>query len=157
MSSSAVPLRSRPMTRSRWSWLMPPCRGPVAASVVVLGELGGLLAGAAEDDRGGRGLDVQQASERGGLVRPGHDVRALPYERGLAGRGLLAADLDLDRVTQVAAGESLDAGRQRRREQHRAALLRRRAEDLLDVLGEPHVEHLVRLVQDDRSTTSDAG
>ena len=44
-------------------------------------------------------------------------------------------------------GDSQDAGRQRRREQRRLAGGRRALENLLDVLGEPHVQHFVCLVQ----------
>ena len=125
------------------------CLGAVAASVESLRQLVDLLAGAAEDDRSRRRLHVQQASERRRLVCPGHHVRALTYERGLAGRRLLAADLDLDGVTEVAAGESFDTRGQRRGEQDRPAIVGGRPQDLLDVLGESHVEHLVRLVQHD--------
>ena len=44
-------------------------------------------------------------------------------------------------------GDLQDAGGQRRREQRRLACGRRALDDQLDVLGEPHVEHLVRFVE----------
>ena len=50
--------------------------GAVAAAVHRLGEDVDLGAGAAEHERGRRRLDVEDAPERGGLVRPLHDVRA---------------------------------------------------------------------------------
>ena len=51
------------------------------------------------------------------------------------------------RRPQVPLGDSQDAGGQRRREQRRLAGGRRALENLLDVLGEPHVQHLVCLVE----------
>ena len=58
-------------------------------------------------------------------------------------------DLDLDRLAQVAAHHVRDARRDGGREEDRLALLGNRPEDLLEVLGEAHVEHLVGLVEDE--------
>ena len=52
------------------------------------------------------------------------------------------------RVVHVAVGELADRRRHRRREQRRLAAGRRQREDLLDVLEEAEVEHLVGLVED---------
>jgi hypothetical protein len=49
----------------------------------------------------------------------------------------------------VTAGDRVDAWRDRRREQHSLAILGSRLEDRLDIVGEAHVEHLVRLIQHD--------
>ena len=124
--------------------------GPVAASVERLGELVDLGARAAEDDRRGRRLDVEDPSERRRLVGSRHDVGPLGDERhGVAGGGPL--DLDAHRVAQVAPGDGVDARRQGRREQHGLAIGGRGAEDRLDVVGEAHVEHLVGLVEHDHA------
>ncbi len=124
--------------------------GPVAASVERLGELVDLGARAAEDDRRGRRLDVEDPSERGRLVGSRHDVGPLGDEgHGVAGGGPL--DLDAHRVAQVAPRDGVDARRQGRREQHGLAIGGRGAEDRLDVLGEAHVEHLVGLVEHDHA------
>ena len=58
-------------------------------------------------------------------------------------------DLDDQRVVEVAVGERADRRRHRRREERRLAARRRRREDLLDVLEEAEVEHLVGLVEHD--------
>ena len=59
---------------------------------------------------------------------------------GLRGR-------DADRVARVLLGELDDRLRERRREEDRPALGRGGGEDRLQLLAEPHVEHLVRLVE----------
>ena len=123
--------------------------GAIAATVERLGQLVDFGAGPAEHDGRRRCLDVEDPAECSGLVRAGDDVRALAYERRLARRGRGSRDLDAHRVVQVAAGDAGDPGRDRGREQHRLALVRRRVEDRLEVFGEAHVEHLVRLVEHD--------
>ena len=50
----------------------------------------------------------------------------------------------------VLASQRVDARRHRRREQHRLSFDGRRLQDRVDVVGEPHVEHLVGLVEDHR-------
>ena len=80
--------------------------GAVAAAVERLGELVDLLPGAAEDDRGRGRLHVEDPPERGRLVRP-RDTYALWRTSGASpGAGVVAAELDLDRVAQVAAGDA---------------------------------------------------
>ena len=63
--------------------------------------------------------------------------------------GIAKTRLDLHRVTQVAFGNAGDTRRDRGREKHRLARDRCGLEDLLDVFGEPHVEHLVGLIEYD--------
>src|SRR5205823_4478860 len=89
-------------------------------------------------------------TERGRLVRPRYQIGALAYQRRLARRGLRARDTDAYRVGQVLAGDRVDPGRHGGREEYGLPVGRRLHQDRLDVLGEPHVEHLVGLVQDDR-------
>ena len=123
--------------------------GPIAATVERLGQLIDLEPGAAEDE-GGRGrLDVEDAAQRGRLVSPRDDVCTLLNRRRGARRGPRATDLDADRIAQVAVGDGVDAGRHRRREENGLPIGWRRFEDRFDVVGEPHVEHLVGLVEHD--------
>ena len=58
-------------------------------------------------------------------------------------------DADRRRVIHVALGEAFDRRRHRRREERRLAAARAHPQDLLDVLDEAEVEHLVGLVEDD--------
>ena len=60
-----------------------------------------------------------------------------------------AGDLDLHRVVQEGVGEALDLRRHRRREEQRLAGERHELHDALDVRDEAHVEHPVRLVDDE--------
>ena len=84
------------------------------------------------------------------------DVRPLGDERRVLGVRRDSLDLDAHGVAQVASGDGADARRHRRREQHRLAGRRRRLEDGVDVLGEPHVEHLVGLVEHDQPDVVEA-
>ena len=101
----------------------------------------------AEDQRGGRILHVEHAIERRRLVRARDDVGDLPHAGQLAGRRLLARDRHARRILQVPLRDRQDPRRHRRREQRRLPRLRRRLEDRVQILGEAHVEHLVRFVQ----------
>jgi hypothetical protein len=60
-------------------------------------------------------------------------------------------DLDRLRVVQVALGKRADRARHGGAEQRRLAAVGRVGEDLLDVLQEPEVEHLVGLVEHDEA------
>ena len=62
---------------------------------------------------------------------------------------LLRRDFDRRRVVHVALGEPFDRRRHRRREERRLAPARAHPQDLLDVLDEAEVEHLIGLVEDD--------
>jgi hypothetical protein len=118
--------------------------GPVAAHRERLVQLVHLVAGAAEEDRRGGRLKVQHAGQRLQLVRARHHVRRLPHERRLQ---LGRAHGHAHRVAHVARGELGDAGREGGGEERRLPPLGGLGEDRLDVLDEPHVQHLVRLVQ----------
>ncbi len=61
---------------------------------------------------------------------------------------LFLLDRDGDRLAQEIVDEFLDIGRHRRREEERLAFFGRILEDLLYVMDETHVQHAVRLVQD---------
>ena len=123
--------------------------GAIAPAVQGLGKLVHLVPGAAEDDRCRRRLQVEHTSESGGLVSARHDVGTLLHQQAVGRRRRLAAELGSHRVAQVAAHHAVDARRHCRREQRGLPILRGVAEDRLDVLGEAHVEHLVRFVEDD--------
>ena len=60
-----------------------------------------------------------------------------------------AGALDRERVPLVARSEALDAVGERGGDHMRAARLGRLVEDALELLAEAHVEHLVRLVEDE--------
>ena len=122
--------------------------GAVAPAVQGLGQLIDFGSCAAEDDGRRRRLDIEDSSERGGLVVALHHVHALPNQ-GLTRLGVAEADLDLDRVGEVTFGNGIDARWQCRREKHGLTRLRRRLQNRLDVLREPHVEHLIGLVEND--------
>ena len=64
------------------------------------------------------------------------------------GRDLLGRDRDLDGIVHVLVGELHDLPAQRRREEHRLALVvgRQAAQEEAQVGDEPHVEHAVGLV-----------
>ena len=97
-----------------------------------------------EDDRLGGPLGLEHAHER--LVLLG----LLGLEEELldgVDRQRRRLDLDRDGVVQVALGEPADLGRHRRAEQTGLAAVGRVGQDLLDVLEEAEVEHLVGLVE----------
>ncbi len=109
-------------------------------------EAGGADLRAAEDDRLLGLLGLQHLDQALGLVA------ALDLDVGLFDRvdgELLRRHLDRHRVIHVSLGEAGDRVRHRGREQRRLAPGRAHAKDLLDVLDEPEVEHLVSLVEDD--------
>ena len=73
----------------------------------------------------------------------------LPHPGDRPGGHLLALDRDARGLAQVALRDRGDARRHRGREERRLPLRGRRVEERLDVLGEAHVQHLVRLVEDE--------
>ena len=123
-------------------------RRVAAAAAERHGEVVHLAAGAREHQRRDAVLDVEDPAQRGELVRAADDVGDLAHARGVA-RGGARLDADRDRVPQVTPGEPGDRARDRGREQRRLVDLGQRAEDLLEVVGEAHVEHLVGLVEHD--------
>ena len=105
--------------------------------------LGGLL-GADEDDHRLERLDLQHPGQGVHLAGPGHlDVALRDVLCGLRFR----LDRHLDRVVQVFRGDLADGGRHSGREQRHLLVLGGVGQDPFDVLGEPHVEHLVGLVE----------
>ena len=124
--------------------------GLVAARVERLGELVDLGARAAEDERRGRRLEVEDAAEGA----PSCCARGTRYAcwrtfGDFARLRWRLLDADAQRIALVALGDRLDARRHRSGEEHRLALRRRFVQHRLDVLGESHVEHLVGLVEHD--------
>ena len=115
-----------------------------------LGEVVHLAPGPGEDERRRAVLEVQDPAQRRQLVRAPDDVRDLP-NAGVLALGLRRlVDADPDGVVQVALGEARDLPGDGRGEERGLALLAQGAEDLVQVVGEAHVEHLVGLVEDDR-------
>ena len=84
-STSRLPSRKRPITRSRCSWLIPPCRAAdiVAAARERLGEVVHLEPRAGEDERRGRVLEVEDPPQRGELVGAADHVDPLADARHL--------------------------------------------------------------------------
>jgi hypothetical protein len=124
----------------------PPPRVELLRDLVHLGP------GPAEDDRGGRVLEVEDAGEGGELVGSRHDVgRLLHPPLALRRRSHLAGrpEPQLRRRGEAARGQDRDARRERGREERHRTPVGRRVEDRLEVLREAHVEHLVRFVEDD--------
>ncbi len=105
--------------------------------------------GGAEDHGPLRLLDSQNPAQCVKLAVEGDQVKDLVGFRNGQRLGLTQADHL--RVSHVAAGNLDDRLRHRRREQRRHAALRQVAQDVLDVLDEAHLEHLVGLVQDQQS------
>ena len=91
-------------------------------------------------------LRLQDAREHLHLV---HGVRAIDELGGGRNDHAFVWRLgpDVHRVAHVAAGERDHGRRHRRGEQHRLAQLVRTADEVLHVVEEPEVEHLVRLVE----------
>ena len=65
-----------------------------------------------------------------------------------------ARAFDVHRLLLIALGDGLDPGGERRADEVRAAILRSRVQDRLELVAEAHVEHLVGLVEDDLFDTT---
>ena len=65
------------------------------------------------------------------------------------GRGRLRRDADLDRIADHVGGELYDRRRHGRGEEERLSVAREPGEDAAHVVDEAHVEHAVRLVEDE--------
>jgi hypothetical protein len=121
--------------------------GPIAPAIERLRELVDFGARATEHDGRRRILDVEHAAERGDLVRAPDDVRHLAHARRGARGDDLAIDAHPHRIIQMLLGELGDARRKCRGEERGLPVLGGRLQNRLEVLGEAHVEHLVRLVE----------
>ena len=118
------------------------------------------------------------AEPRGRDLRPGEDEHLVPVAlddqvgeqlllavavdrvdelADALGGGAVARDLDRDRVAQDRARKALDLVRERGREQQRLLARRQEVEDPLDVGHEAHVEHPVRLVEDEDLDLAEVG
>ena len=119
-------------------------RDPVAGEL--LGEPVRAVLGAGEDERL---VDAAAAHERAqelALALAVHRVHELAHEdRG----GVAGSDVHLGRPVEEAVGELADRVREGGREEERLAALRQQGEDPADVVDEAHVEHPVRLVEDE--------
>ena len=82
-------------------------------------------------------------------MRAADDVGHLAHSRRRARRNDLAIDAHAHRILEMLVRDVRNARRQRRGEQRRLALGRRLDENCLEVFGESHVKHFVRLVEDD--------
>ena len=112
-----------------------------------------LVAGAlglAEDHGEAAVLGLQDAREHLDLVQVVRPVDVLGGERRRRGLARVLG-ADVHRLPQVPAGERHDLAGHRRGEQHRLPVARGEPEQSLHVGQEAEVEHLVRLVEDERA------
>jgi hypothetical protein len=138
----------------------------VAIAVQLLRQRGDALLGSAEDDRHPGAAMIEQVAKgpvlgpHVGVVprtegpRPTSRRRSSPRDdegdMWHGGRDPVAnVDRDGLRVIEIPVRSLADPVRHRRREQCRLAAVRRPIHDPFDILGEPLVEHLVGLVEDD--------
>jgi hypothetical protein len=119
-------------------------RGPHAALLEELDDPVGPVLGPTEHQRAGDRPALQQRQQQLRLVRLGDEVQAL---LDLLDRLVDHRDADLDRVAQQRRRQRADLRGHRRREQQVLAAHRQRRDDALHVRQEPHVEHVVRLVE----------
>ena len=110
-------------------------------------DVGHVRAGAREDERLSAGVLEEEVDDRGEtLARMDEMDEVLDVEVRRTERRAF----DRDPVLLDLVGERLDLTGERRRDEVRPVLLRREAEDRLEVLAEPEVEHAVGLVEHDR-------
>ena len=119
--------------------------GVVAILNQLVGDLLCLLTGTAEDNAIDIGVIVGDAFQgKVFVLRTHHIIDVADILVSL----VLHADHDLFRITHVFLRDRSDLFRHRRGEEQHVACLRHRRQDLVDAVGEAHVEHLVRLVED---------
>ena len=94
-------------------------------------------------------LEVEDATQGGELVGPPHDVGHLPDTGRLALGRLLGLDADPRRLAKVCLGHAGDGAGDRGGEECRLAIQGQGRQDLLEVVGKAHVEHLIGLVEHD--------
>ncbi len=102
------------------------------------------VASVGEDDRRLR-LDLPEDVDDRVLHLVGEDADDAVFDVLMA--ALAGSGFDAQGVALVALGQRRDGGRDGRREQQGAPVLRRRIEDELQILAEAEVEHLVGLVE----------
>ncbi len=105
------------------------------------------LPGVAKHQRARRLVESQHVDDRV-LDIAGRDADAAVLDIGMA--ALVAGDLDPKGLALKLFCQCDDAARQGRREQQRAAGLRRGLEDEFHILAKTEIEHLVGLVEHDR-------
>ena len=118
----------------------------VAAGVQVLVELVHHDLGAAKDDAVAEVVIIHEPREQLDLGATVHLEVDLLHLRGVLGMGL---DAHPGRVAGVTFDQVLNHARHRRGEEQTLPLRGHRLEDVLDVVAKTHVEHPVRLVEDD--------
>jgi hypothetical protein len=104
--------------------------------------------GPAENDPVLDVLEIDQPAEDLQFIAPIHLV--INLVDGRYGHRLIL-DADIDRLSCIALHQLIDRRRHRRGEEDGLPFRRRLAEDLFDVVAEPHVEHAIRLVEDDHA------
>jgi hypothetical protein len=102
-------------------------------------------------------LEVEDAAERVHLLRARDEVGHLPDAGGGAARELLLGDGQAHGILEVPLRDGGDALGHGRGEQGRLSLGGEHGEDGLELFGESHVQHLVRLVEPDRFHVPEIG
>ena len=120
--------------------------GRVARAHELLGQFIHHSLGVGENDGQCHVVQVDEPGE--GLELPTAIHFEINLLDGRHGEGL-GLDADPDRLAGVAGDEFFDRTRYGGREHHGLALRRGGREDLLDVVAEAHVEHLVGFIEDD--------
>ena len=150
-SSGTRPPLNEIITPSRAPWVMSPCSArdvhPAVAQRAV--QLIAADLGADEDRAPGRGARPRAPSTSASFLSCGATSSANCSTVSTVSVSVLT--LIDHRVVQVLVGQPPDLGRHRRREQRRLPAGRGQREDLLDVLQEAEVEHLVGLVEHDEA------
>jgi hypothetical protein len=123
--------------------------GAIATAAQCFGQLVDFGARSAEDDDRRRRFHVEHARERGDFVSALHDVGDLANTRRLAVGQMLARNRDAHGLAQMPAGDRTDRVRHGRREKRGLPVARHGGENRLEVVGETHVEHLVRFVENE--------
>ena len=120
--------------------------GVVAVLYQFVGDLLRLFAGTAEDDAVDVRVEVGDAFQSQVLVACLYHIIDIA---DVLVSFVLVADHDLLRILHVLLRDVGDLFRHGGREEQHVAVLRHFGEDGVDAVGEPHVQHLVRLVHDD--------
>ena len=120
--------------------------GRVARAHELLGQFIHHALGVGEDDGQRHVVQVDEPGEGLELPTAIHfEIHLLDGRHGES----LGLDADPHRLAGVAGDEFFDGTRHGGREHHGLALRRGGREDLLDIIAEAHVEHLVGLIEDD--------
>ncbi len=149
---SALPARNSCITRSRCRCSMPPCsactRRPPAFNASATVSTSMRVRQNTIADFGCSSSSTRPSVA--GLLPARRDEGRLPHERQRSSGRLLASEHDAARILEMTLRNRGDSRRHRRREERRLARRRRLAQNRLEIVGKPHVEHFVRFIEHER-------